>query len=63
MGVETMNVPEEHLVSVIKVIRNGISATPILNMDVRNALLEWCNGEEDYLLKLADDDPEPGDGV
>ena len=41
--------PEQHLEAVIKMIRRGLEASPEVDRDVREALTEWCESEEDYM--------------
>lgn len=48
MTSEILSVPEQHLKSVIKVIRAGLKAVKVPK-EVKEALLHWCEEEENYL--------------
>lgn len=58
MAKEILAIPEQHLAHVIRVIRDGLfyidehSRVPIPN-EVEYALRKWCDGEEEYLQRLA----------
>lgn len=49
MASETLNVPEEHLLEVIKIIRNGLKTTKRISPEVKEALTKWCDDEESYI--------------
>ena len=54
MAKEQLLIPEEHLVSVIQVIRAGL-AQVLVPMQVTEALTTWCIEEEAYLKEMAED--------
>lgn len=47
MASETLNVPEEYLLEVIAVIREGLSAIVVSEV-THERLTEWCDEEEAY---------------
>lgn len=49
MAKEVLAVPEEALPEVIRVIRAGLKAIPDVSSETREALLQWCEEEEEYL--------------
>ncbi len=49
MAKEALYIPEENLQEVIEIIREGLRAKPETTPNVREALLTWCQEEEDYL--------------
>ncbi len=53
MASETLSVPEEHLAEVIRIIRAGLKVVVVSDEDVRQSLLDWCEGEEEYLRRLS----------
>lgn len=55
MSSEILAVPEEHLAEVIDFIRSGLETTGHVTPEVREALLAWCDEEEDYLKRLQED--------
>lgn len=49
---ETLHVPEEHLLNVIKVIRAGLSDKKVrVPREVRQQLKKWCDEEEKYITQ------------
>lgn len=56
MAKEALYVPEEHLVEVIQVIRNGLKSTKGISRETRAQLKKWCDEEEDYLNETDDDE-------
>jgi len=57
MASETLTVPEEHLEDVIYVIRRGLASTKkAIHKDVVEQLTKWCDEEEEYLKRLAEED-------
>ena len=52
MAIEPLNVPEEHLADVIKVIRAGLGQNLPVHRDVKLQLARWCKEEEAYLKRL-----------
>lgn len=55
MASEVLAVPEEHLLEVIAVIREGLNSVDV-DAEVFEQLSEWCNQEENYMRRLAKDD-------
>lgn len=55
MASEILAVPEENLLEFIKIVRAGLKAVKKVTPDVREALTEWCDGEEAY-MKGTDED-------
>ena len=56
MASEILSVPEEHLEDVIYVIRRGLQFTKKgIHKDVLRQLTKWCDEEEEYLKRLADE--------
>lgn len=53
MASEILAVPEEHLATVIAVIRTGLKHVKV-SKEVRDQLKQWCDDEEDYLERLDD---------
>jgi len=51
MAKEILVVPEEFLPEVIRVIRAGLHTVGDLRGETRQMLLEWCEDEEEYLLR------------
>lgn len=52
MATELLRVPEEHLWDVIGIIRAGLAHLPHpIHPDIREALEDWCDDEENYLLE------------
>lgn len=56
MASEILAVPEENLLEVINIIRTGLKNSKRVSKDVRQALTEWCNGEEAYIKGEDDGD-------
>ena len=57
MASEILSVPEEHLEDVIYVIRRGLaSTTKAIDPSVVKQLTKWCNEEEAYLKRMAEED-------
>ena len=56
MASEVLAVPEDDLLEVIKIIRAGLKATKNVTPDVREALTEWCDDEEEYMTRSGDGD-------
>jgi hypothetical protein len=56
MATEPLNVPEQHLTEVIKVIRTGLAHTDVRE-EVREALDDWCDDEERYLREQDGESP------
>lgn len=54
MASESLNVPEEHLRDVIRVIKGGVFAVENCPEEVKEALLTWCREEEEYLRRCED---------
>lgn len=48
MAIEVLHVPEQHLLEVVKVIREGLAHTSV-SPEVREALATWCDDEERYM--------------
>jgi hypothetical protein len=48
MARESLSVPEEHLESVVEVIRVGLAHTSVAQ-EIRESLTAWCDDEEAYL--------------
>lgn len=48
LATEVLNVPEENLRDVIKVIRAGLKKVKVAK-DTKEALTRWCDEEEEYL--------------
>ena len=46
---EQLNVPEEHLLEVIAIIRRGLRASRKVTPVVREQLTKWCDEEEQYM--------------
>jgi hypothetical protein len=55
MASEILAIPEENLADVIAVIRIGLNNVRNLHADVREHLTKWCDDEEAYLERLAND--------
>lgn len=56
MASEVLSVPEEHLADVIYVIRRGLLSTKKgIDKEVFQMLTKWCDEEEEYLKRLAED--------
>jgi hypothetical protein len=56
MASETLTVPEEHLEDVIYIIRRGLASTKkAIDKQVIKQLTKWCDEEEEYLKRLADE--------
>jgi len=49
MAKEILVVPEDRLLEVIAIIRNGIKSTKIVSKDTKYNLLKWCDEEEMYM--------------
>jgi hypothetical protein len=49
MAKEVLCIPEDYLREVIDVIRLGIISLPDIREEVKEALLDWCIAEENYL--------------
>lgn len=55
MASELLRVPEENLLEVIGIIRAGLKAkSKAVSKDVREALEEWCDDEEEYMTREDD---------
>lgn len=53
---EILSIPEEHLYTVIQIIRTGIkNFNGKLPSEVRRNLLSWCKEEEEYLKNLREE--------
>jgi hypothetical protein len=55
MATEVLNVPEDKLEEVIKVIRAGLRTTKV-SKETKKALTTWCDEEEEYLERLNEED-------
>lgn len=56
MASEILSVPEESLAEVITVIRAGLHTIgKVIKPETRDALVKWCNEEEQYLLDCQED--------
>lgn len=60
MATEVLSVPEEYLPIVTRVIRAGLSQVEVPE-EVREALEEWCEDEEEYCRYANLASPEPRD--
>lgn len=54
MASETLSVPEEHLMLVVHIIREGLLVVEVPE-DVAEALNYWCDEEEAYWHRLQED--------
>ena len=54
MASELLNVPEDKLAEVIRVIRAGLKSERV-SSETRTKLSRWCDEEERYLLGLAEE--------
>lgn len=64
MASELLNVPEDKLAEVIRVIRAGLFVTrSSTSKETREHLARWCDDEEKYLKELAEEGSERGDGA
>lgn len=55
MANEILAVPEDSLAEVIRIIRAGLKAAKKVSRNTLERLTEWCDEEEAYLKRLADD--------
>ena len=55
MTKEILAIPEQHLQEVIDIIRAGIFSIGVLavSQEVKDALFQWCDEEEEYLSRLS----------
>lgn len=54
LATEVLNVPEENLRDVIKVLRAGLKKVKV-SRDTKEALTRWCDEEEEYLDRQEED--------
>ena len=51
MASEVLAIPEEHVLEVVAVIREGLCAISV-DDEVYERLTEWCDREENYMLNV-----------
>ena len=56
MAKEILAIPEQHLADVVLIIRRGLEIERSIHPDCREALEEWCEGEEAYLRRIGEHD-------